>query len=217
MIDTPALARLAQRAVPPAEPDPGTPSVREEECDLCAEPIGPAHRHLFEMESRQVLCVCTACRILFDRGAAGGGHYRLIPERRQRVTDFDLDDLEWEQLRIPVNVAFFAWSSAARRMVAMYPGALGAAESALSLDTWRELAMRNPIVNDLLPDVEAVLVDRAKAPHRYFIVPIDDCYRLTGVIRTQWKGFTGGKEVWREIDTFFDTLSRSAVTTLQRS
>ena len=33
-----------------------------------------------------MMCACTACRILFDRSAAGGGHYRLIPDRRLRLT-----------------------------------------------------------------------------------------------------------------------------------
>jgi hypothetical protein len=41
-------------------------------------------------------------------------------------------------------------------------------------------------------------------------VPIDDCYRLVAVIRTRWRGFTGGREVWEEIDRFFADLDRRA-------
>jgi hypothetical protein len=41
-------------------------------------------------------------------------------------------------------------------------------------------------------------------------VPIDDCYRLVAVIRTRWRGFTGGKEVWLEIERFFTELDRRA-------
>jgi uncharacterized protein DUF5947 len=208
-VSTPALARLAQRSAPAPTI---TLSPQEEQCELCAERIPERHRHLFDLESRQVLCVCQACRILFDSGAAGGGHYRLIPERRLRIADFRLDDVEWEHLRIPVNVAFFSWSSAAGRTVAMYPGALGAAESALGLETWGELAAINPGVRQLAPDVEALLVYRAKEPHQHYLVPIDDCYQLTGLIRTQWKGFTGGNEVWRAIDAFFGELAARATT-----
>ena len=45
----------------------------------------------------------------------------------------------------------------------------------------------------------------------YFLVPIDDCYALAGIVRTHWKGLTGGAEVWREIDAFFDRLREQAV------
>jgi hypothetical protein len=213
-VPTPALARLAQRNAPAP---PILLSPQQEQCDLCAGRIPAQHRHLFDLESRQVLCSCQACRILFSSGAAGGVHYRLIPERRLRIADFRLDDAEWEHLRIPVNVAFFSWSSVARRMVAMYPGALGAAESALGLATWAELAAVNPGVSQLAPDVEALLVYRAKEPHQHYLVPIDDCYRLTGIIRTQWKGFTGGNEVWRAIDAFFEELASRATTINQGS
>ena len=37
---------------------------------------------------------------------------------------------------------------------------------------------------------------------------IDVCYELVGLIRMHWRGFTGGAEVWRELDKFFDGLDR---------
>jgi hypothetical protein len=37
-------------------------------------------------------------------------------------------------------------------------------------------------------------------------VPIDDCFQLVGLIRTHWKGLTGGKEVWQELSAFFARL-----------
>jgi hypothetical protein len=39
------------------------------------------------------------------------------------------------------------------------------------------------------------------------VVPIEDCYRLVALIRTRWRGFSGGSEVWEEIDGFFDGLA----------
>jgi hypothetical protein len=39
-------------------------------------------------------------------------------------------------------------------------------------------------------------------------VPIDECYGLVGLIRTRWRGLSGGKEVWLEIDDFFEDLDR---------
>ena len=56
----------------------------------------------------------------------------------------------------------------------------------------------------LEPDVEALLVNRARGAREHWLVPIDDCYGLVGLIRTRWRGLTGGKEVWEEIGRFFD-------------
>jgi hypothetical protein len=58
------------------------------------------------------------------------------------------------------------------------------------------------------PDVEALLVNRAQGARRHWLVPIDECYALVGLIRTRWKGLTGGKQVWEEIGHFFDRLDR---------
>ena len=145
-----------------------------------------------------------------DRRAAGGGHWRLIPERRLRLSDFVLDDLTWEQLQIPVDMAFFFASSSAGRVMALYPSPMGATESHLELAAWTELERANPVLTTLESDVEALLVNRARGARRQWLVPIDDCYRLVAVIRTRWRGFTGGKEVWLEIDGFFAELEYSA-------
>jgi hypothetical protein len=40
----------------------------------------------------------------------------------------------------------------------------------------------------------------------HWIVPIDDCYELVGLIRSRWRGFGGGEEVWAAIHGFFDDL-----------
>jgi hypothetical protein len=39
-------------------------------------------------------------------------------------------------------------------------------------------------------------------------VPIDECYALVGLIRTRWRGLTGGTEVWKELGGFFEQLDR---------
>jgi hypothetical protein len=66
------------------------------------------------------------------------------------------------------------------------------------------------VLATLEDDVEALLVNRAVERREHFLVPIDDCYALAGVLRTHWKGFAGGAEVWREIDAFFDRLREQA-------
>jgi hypothetical protein len=58
----------------------------------------------------------------------------------------------------------------------------------------------------LQPDVEALLVNRLAAEPEYYIVGIDRCYALVGLVRTHWKGMSGGPEVWKEIGSFFTGL-----------
>jgi hypothetical protein len=201
------LAQLA-RPAPPADADAAAAAAEEERCDLCGEPIPPAHRHLVDLDTRSLSCTCRACVLLFDRRAAGGGHLRLVPTRRRRLDGFQLDDAAWERLRIPVEMAFFFDSGAAGRVVALYPSPMGATESLLELDAWSDLLAANPLLAELEPDVEALLVSRARGMREHWLVPIDDCYELVGVIRSRWKGFGGGEEVWHEIGRFFEDLPR---------
>ncbi len=202
------LRRVARRSAESA----AAPS--EEHCELCGELIPPEHRHLLVVETRELMCACRACKILFDRpeAGAGGSHYRLVPERRLALEDFELDDVTWAELRIPVEMAFFFYSTPAERVVAFYPSPMGATESLLELEAWRELESPNPVLRRMDTDVEALLVNRARGARAHFLVPIDDCYRLVGLIRTTWKGLAGGQEVWEEIDGFFEGLKGRSTT-----
>ena len=204
---TSRLADLARRS--PVEPA-SSPASAEESCDLCGESLPEEHRHLLDLESRELMCACRPCSLLFDRKAAGGGHYRLIGERRLELGDFELDDATWEELRIPVDMAFFFRHSAAGRVMAFYPSPMGPTESLLELDAWSRIEAANPVLGDMAPDVEALLVNRARGARRQWLVPLDDCYALVGLIRTRWKGLGGGTQVWRDIDQFFERLSNRA-------
>jgi hypothetical protein len=197
------LGRLAARATRERE-------AVQERCDLCGEPVPPEHRHLLEVNTRELRCTCRACTILFHSRAASAGHYRLVPDRRLRLDDLELSDLAWEELRLPVAMAFFIRSTAAGRVQAFYPSPMGPTESALELEAWEALEAANPVLATLEPDVEALLVNRARGARQHWIVPIDDCYALVGVIRTHWRGLTGGAEVWREIARCFEGLDRRA-------
>jgi hypothetical protein len=200
---SPRLGRLTQRGA-----DTGAEGA--ERCELCGNPMPGQHRHLLAVQTREVLCACRACSVLFDRRGAGGGQYRLIPDRRLRLDDFELSDAAWERLRIPVDMAFFLAGSAAGRVMAFYPSPMGATESRLDLDAWDPVRSVNPVLAAMEPDVEALLVNRAKGARQYWLVGIDDCYRLVALIRTRWRGFTGGRDVWVEIDRFFGGLADRA-------
>ena len=209
------LSVLARAGCVPAaacpDPDPHPHTNRPVEipvirCDLCDEPITLEHRHLVDVEQRRLLCACRACMLLLDSPAAGGGRFRLVPTDRTRLDDFRLDEDTWEHLRIPVQMVFFFDSTAAGRVVALYPSPAGATESVLALDAWDELTTANPILAELRPDVEALLVSHARGMREHWRVPIDDCYELVGIIRSRWRGLSGGEEVWEAITHFFDDL-----------
>ena len=51
-----------------------------------------------------------------------------------------------------------------------------------------------------------------RAPE-YYVLPIDECYKLVGLIRAHWQGLSGGTEVWQEIGN----LLRRTETTGRRS
>lgn len=184
----------------------------EERCDLCSEPLPPEHRHLLDLETRQLLCACRACALLFDREAASSGHYRLLGERRLRLDGFQLDEALWEELRIPVEMAFFFHHSGEARTVAFYPSPMGATESLLELDAWRRIEAANPVLAEMRGDVEALLVNRARGAREHWLVPLDDCYSLVGLIRSRWRGLGGGGEVWEAIEGFFERLGERATT-----
>ena len=179
-----------------------------ERCELCGAPIEAEHRHLLDLRSRELMCACRACAILFDRRAAGAGHYRLVGDRRLRIEDLELDDAMWEELRLPVDMAFFLFDSDADRVRAYYPSPMGPTESQLGLEAWESLAAATPVLTTLAPDVEALLVNRSLGARQHWIVPIDECYELVGLIRTSWRGFTGGSEVWQGIRKRFEELDR---------
>jgi hypothetical protein len=205
------LARLAQ-GPPVRDRTTATAEAVAEQCDMCAATVPPGHRHLVDLDDRRLLCACRACALLFDSDAAGGGHLRLLPTRRRRLDAFVLDDLQWGRLRIPVDMAFFFRSTPAERMLAFYPSPAGPTESLLELEAWAELEAANPVLAEIEPDVEALLVNRAQARREHWLVPIDDCYELVGIIRSRWRGFGGGEEVWAGIDAFFDDLSTRELT-----
>lgn len=215
-------ARTAMSVPPPPTAATASWTIRQiarrrpdvERCDLCSRDVPPSHAHLIEPATRRLACACEACAVLFD--GARDAKYKRIPREAHLLSAFRLSDAQWESFRIPIDLAFFFESSPLGRVVALYPSPAGPTESLLALETWQDLVRENPPLSRLRADVEALLVNRVgltrrSDPAEYFILPIDECFRLVGLIRLHWKGLSGGTEVWHQIGAFFDGLRTRAV------
>jgi hypothetical protein len=133
-----------------------------------------------------------------------------VPDRYLRDSSRALSVAEWDELQIPVGLAFFLYSSQREELGGFYPSPAGATESALDLPAWERLAAAHPLLRSAEPDVEAVLITRAESGVDYFIVPIDACYELAGRMRMLWRGFDGGAEARESIEGFLAEVRRRA-------
>jgi hypothetical protein len=187
------------------------PRAPAERCDFCSAELPVEHDHLLDPAGRGILCACRECVV--SVGYQEGERYKRIPRRVRSLADFRMSEGVWDDLMIPVGMAFFFYNSAEGRVTAYYPSPAGPTESLLSLEAWQEVLRDNPILDELEADVEALLVNRLKSGQDYFIVPIDRCYELVGLIRINWRGLSGGAEVWDEIQRFFERLKMQALET----
>jgi hypothetical protein len=173
-------------------------------CELCSVGLATEHRHMLEMSNGQIVCTCDSCALRFQ--SVLDGRFKLIPREVHALPDQHLTDLEWESLALPINLAFFFYSTPENRMKAMYPSPAGATESLLPLKSWNSLVGNNVPLARMEPDVEALLVNRVETKREYYLAPIDVCFQLVGLIRVHWRGLAGGDLVWGEIEKFFSRL-----------
>jgi hypothetical protein len=198
------LARVsATRPVPSAQ----------ERCEMCAAVIGEQHQHVVDVVGRGLMCTCRPCYLLFTADGAEL-RYRAVPDRYLSFPGFRLGAGQWDELEIPVGLAFFFANSGLSRTVAFYPGPAGATESELPLGAWDRVLDANPALRSMAPDVEALIVrmpDRQSgnggAEAETYLVPIDRCYELVGSLRMAWRGFDGGQEARALLDAFFHDLA----------
>ena len=91
-----------------------------------------------------------------------------------------------------------------------YPSPAGPVMSSVEPEDWQALLRANPDVSRLQPDVESLLINRTGGLRQAFVVPLDVCFELIGIVRRHWQGWSGGPDVQSEIDRYFDQLERSA-------
>jgi hypothetical protein len=102
-------------------------------------------------------------------------------------------------------------STSTGAIVGLYPSPAGATECELDLEAWKRLVALNPVLDDLDPDAEALIVNRLADPHLHVIAPLDDCYRLVGIIKATWEGISGGAAMEAAVARYFDDLRATAL------
>ena len=204
---TRALRRLAR----PIQSDPAPAEQSFERCEMCTVPIDEhEHSHVVHLEKRALMCTCRPCAMLFTERGAAQGRYRAVPDRYLRDPAFTMSEVEWDELQIPVRMAFFFHNSDLERPLAFYPSPAGATESLLPMDAWRDGLGGSALAREMEFDVESLLLRNVHGPTECLLVPIDVCYELVGLVRLHWKGFDGGSEAWERIDGFFAELAEKA-------
>ncbi|HEY1276389.1 MAG TPA: DUF5947 family protein [Thermoleophilaceae bacterium] len=180
-----------------------------ERCDLCGTDIPEDHRHLLQLEERRIDCACETCFAM----RSGDPEYRPTGTRVVWLDGLVLSDELWASFQIPIGLAFLMRSSSADRVVALYPSPAGATECELYLESWNRLCADNPVLDGLETDGEGLIVNRLADPPQYAIAPIDECYRLVGIVKMSWEGISGGAGLERAIAGFFDELRKRATAT----
>jgi hypothetical protein len=121
-----------------------------------------------------------------------------------------MTDAQWDALMIPSASLFWSASERAEESWRSIPAGR-AGRSLLTLDAWQDIQQDNPELGAMQTDVEGLLAYRLGSAREHFIVPIDECFKLIGLIRLNWKGFSGGMEMWKEIGKFLEELKERSV------
>ncbi|MDW5593865.1 DUF5947 family protein [Conexibacter stalactiti] len=189
----------------------GRGAKEEARCGLCPSGLSDGHRHLLHLYERRIVCVCETCWSLHS----GDEEYRPAGVRTLWLDDFELPDELWAALQIPIGLAFAMRSSMTGQVVALYPSPAGATEAEVDLLSWAAIEAVNPVLQRLEPDAEALVVNRLPGAGggdggQYAIAPIDDCYRLVGLIKSRWQGISGGDAIDDAVREFFAGLRERA-------
>ena len=216
MLNTPSRMAVPQVNMPLPGSDirPGgddRPADAPERCEMCGTEVAPEHGHIADLEASSLLCGCRACYLLFTQEGASRGRYRAVPDRY--LVDFGrvMTPAQWDQMEIPVGLAFFLRTSRADgALTGFYPSPAGATECRLDLQQWASLVEDYPLLAEPAADVEAALISRSPSGVEYFLVPIDACYELAGLMRLNWHGFDGGTEAKEAITAFLARVRQRA-------
>jgi hypothetical protein len=182
------------------------PVEETEKCEICGSGVTDDHRHLLELGERRILCACEPCIAM----RSGLENYCPVGTRFVWLDDVDFPAELWAAFQLPIGLAFFFRSTGVDAVVALYPSPAGATESELHLESWNKLVELNPILENLESDSEALVVNRMGDEPQHAIVPIDECYRLVGLIKSTWEGISGGSAIENSVPKFFEYVRHKA-------
>jgi len=188
-----------------ARPEP-VEEAESEQREICGQGVSEDHRHLLELGERRILCSCEPCIAM----RSGLENYCPVGTRFVWLNDVDFPAELWAAFQLPIGLAFFFRSTGVDAVVALYPSPAGATESELHLESWNKLVELNPILENLEADSEALVVNRMSDEPQHAIVPIDECYRLVGLIKSTWEGISGGSAIENSVPKFFEYVRHKA-------
>lgn len=165
---------------------------------------------MFDGERRALCRVCDRCRRALV--AADPGRWRTLPHRWLHDRSLRASWAEWRRLGLVLPVGALVRDSL-RGWVARVPHG---DERPVDEDAVADLGARTPLVAEVHPDVEALVVGGRPEPELW-LVPIDTSELLATHARRHWRG--AGMAAWLVLDTFFDALraqSRPVVAPLVR-
>ena len=202
----PGSRRLARRAAASGSAAGALRAVRRADPGRAPPPARPR---------RRASCMC-ACRAVLDpvrpRARPAAATTGSCPTGGCGSTASSSTTSRWEELRIPVDMAFFFHSSAGRARGGVLPEPDGrdrvAARARRVGRSWRRptrcSASWSPTSRRCSSTARA-----ARAQH--WLVPIDECYALVGLIRTRWRGLhRRHARCGRRSAAFFDGLDQRA-------
>ena len=195
-----ALRRIATR--PPPDPDVET-------CDMCAEVIGEDHPHVVDIESRQLMCTCRGCMLLFTAETAHL-RYRAVPDRYLSFPDFDAVRGRLGRARHPGRSGVLLLQFGSRAPGRLLSGSggrdrVGARPGRLVRRAWppTRSSTCSPMTSRRCSSADPTMIIKPQC----FLVPIDACYEFAGRLRQVWRGFDGGQDARAEIAGFFARVS----------
>ena len=157
------------------------PEPAVERCELCASPLREPHEHLLEPNTRQLLCACADCGVLFRAELAA--KYRRVRPCATPLRDVQLDEEQWTALDVPVRLVFLVPSVVHERVFALYPNAIGFTEGVIPKLAWRALVNAYPMLERIEPEVQGLLVDGLSDRCQCYQLSIDTCHRVVRLIR----------------------------------
>jgi hypothetical protein len=159
-----------------------TPAPVAERCELCAQPLAERHPHLYDSRRRQLSCACEGCAL---GTGPNSSPWKRVPTRVFALRGLSIPGPLWRALGIPVELAFLRRMGSEAEVLASYPSAAGTVETKVEFDLWQQVQTLHPALGELAPAVEALLANRLNGTESYYLAPLDECYRLVGLLRSQ--------------------------------